>query len=151
MKIRVLENYGGRDTREYRILPGVYEENDPALMGVTQTLLDLGKAEIVDDGDPVGLTPPSEALLYRDPVNRDTDEPPLRLDPQVVRESAVLSAVVEQVLEDDHLPRDGGVVKDESAVSTSNADDENEDPDDNEDDSEEKRERRSKRKSSRKD
>jgi hypothetical protein len=38
-RIRVLENYGGSQTNERRILPGEYEVGDPALFGLEDYLV----------------------------------------------------------------------------------------------------------------
>lgn len=42
--IRVIHNYGGADTHDRRILPGIYEIGDPRLFGVAQILLEDGHA-----------------------------------------------------------------------------------------------------------
>lgn len=44
MHIQVLHNYGGRLTQERRILPGVYEENDPRIFGLAHHLVQNGHA-----------------------------------------------------------------------------------------------------------
>ena len=44
MHIQVLHNYGGRLTQERRILPGVYEENDPRIFGLAHYLVQNGHA-----------------------------------------------------------------------------------------------------------
>lgn len=53
MKIKVLINFGGTLTKERRILPGIYEDNNPVLFGVANYLLEHGFAVPVDDGIPV--------------------------------------------------------------------------------------------------
>ncbi len=52
MRIKILNNYGGKLTGERRILPGEYEDNDPALFGVSaQYLIDNGHAiKVLPDG-----------------------------------------------------------------------------------------------------
>lgn len=47
--VRVLENYGGALTSEQRILPGVYAEDDPALFGLAEYLVDNRFAEWSDE------------------------------------------------------------------------------------------------------
>jgi hypothetical protein len=51
MRILVKRNYGGRPTRERRILPGEYDSNDPALFGVADYLLENGFAVAVNLSD----------------------------------------------------------------------------------------------------
>lgn len=67
--IRVLINFGGRITREQRIPPGEYVENDPRLLGVADYLLANGHAIVVGrvDEPPKGEQPEDE---------QPTDEPP---------------------------------------------------------------------------
>ncbi len=52
MKIEVLENYGGQRTQERRVLPGVYNVDDPALFGVGEYLLEVGKAIVIEADTP---------------------------------------------------------------------------------------------------
>lgn len=42
--IRVLQNYGGYNTNERRILPGEYDDNDPRLFGIGDYLVQHGHA-----------------------------------------------------------------------------------------------------------
>lgn len=51
-RIRVLINYGGKDTNERRIEPGEYDLNDERLFGVGERLLANGQA--------VDITPAAE-------------------------------------------------------------------------------------------
>lgn len=53
MKINVLHNYGGWNTQERRILPGVYDSEDAALFGLAQYLVDNGHAVIAGEIEPV--------------------------------------------------------------------------------------------------
>lgn len=57
MKIQVLENFGGVETNERRILPGVYDMTDSALFGAGQVLLDLGKAVVIEYDAPAEPEP----------------------------------------------------------------------------------------------
>lgn len=57
MTIRVLHNYGGRNTKEQRILPGEYAIDDPALFGVADYLVENGHAVAVQSVKPETGTP----------------------------------------------------------------------------------------------
>lgn len=71
--IRVLHNYGGRNTQERRIEPGLYREDDTRLFGLAAYLVTHGHAVIVPDEDlqPVTTTVVRGAvvLLPDTPVN----------------------------------------------------------------------------------
>jgi hypothetical protein len=110
MKIQVLENYGGAATREYRVLPGVYEFDDPALMGAAQLLLDLGKAVEVKSSVPTGLAAEALMQLVYDPTNPDPDQLPVNVDPAVIEESEVLSAAIDLVTDADGSEDDDVIV-----------------------------------------
>lgn len=43
-QITVLKNFGGKETQERRIQPGVYDVDSPALFGLAQYLVDNGHA-----------------------------------------------------------------------------------------------------------
>jgi len=61
MIINVLINYGGTNTQERRIKPGLYAIDDPALYGVGAYLLTTGQAVVVEvDPPPVSPTEPDE-------------------------------------------------------------------------------------------
>lgn len=66
MKIKVLINFGGTITKERRILPGIYEDNNPVLFGVANYLLEHGFAVPVE-----GATPTTE-FTYTRPVEDNT-------------------------------------------------------------------------------
>lgn len=57
-QIEVLYDFGGKETREQRIFPGVYAADDPRLLGLADYLVKAGHAvEIKLDGDETGLSP----------------------------------------------------------------------------------------------
>ena len=47
MKLEVIVNFGGVETGEKRILPGLYEHDDPRLFGQAKTLIDMGHAKVI--------------------------------------------------------------------------------------------------------
>lgn len=55
MKIKVLNNYGGIYTKEQRILPGVYDADDPRLHGARAIahMLEARHAVVVSDDTPL--------------------------------------------------------------------------------------------------
>jgi hypothetical protein len=57
--IRVLHNYGGANTRERRIEPGDYAEDDPRLFGLADYLLQNDHAIVIGEGARP-YTPPNE-------------------------------------------------------------------------------------------
>jgi hypothetical protein len=57
MKIEVLQNFGGVETGERRILPGIYTIDDPRLFGCGQLLLDYGMARTLDRPTPIEEPP----------------------------------------------------------------------------------------------
>lgn len=61
MKIEVLENYGGQRTQERRVLPGVYDVDDPALFGVGEYLLEVGKAVVIEADAPAASDEPENS------------------------------------------------------------------------------------------
>lgn len=71
--IRVLNNYGGRNTKEQRILPGDYSEDDPRLFGLADYLIENGHAvQVTDVAPPVSTETPEEPQtdVYIDEDNR---------------------------------------------------------------------------------
>ena len=73
MKIQVLHNYGGKLTKEQRILPAIYDATDERLFGLADYLVTNGHAIYVDkklytnlptmaDGSPI-IEPPLPATL----------------------------------------------------------------------------------------
>jgi hypothetical protein len=62
--IRVLHNYGGRNTKEQRILPGEYADSDPALFGLAEYLVEHGHAiPVKQDATPNSLAQLGEAQV----------------------------------------------------------------------------------------
>lgn len=57
MAVQVLHNYGGAPTGEQRILPGLYDENDPALFGVGDYLVESGHAVRIKNQPPKPVDP----------------------------------------------------------------------------------------------
>ncbi len=51
MQIQVLVNFGGVETGEKRILPGIYHHNDPAIFNLARYLVEGGWAKVVTDSD----------------------------------------------------------------------------------------------------
>lgn len=68
MKIKMLENYGGVRTNERRILPGVYDSNDARLFGLTEFLLQTGKAIIVSTDEPLEVSEHQHDLPDGEPM-----------------------------------------------------------------------------------
>jgi hypothetical protein len=56
--IRLARYFRGRLTQEKLIPAGVYDEEDPRLMGLAEYLLETEHAVIVDDGLPMGIDEP---------------------------------------------------------------------------------------------
>lgn len=53
-QITVLKNFGGKETQERRILPGVYDVNAPELFGLADYLIENGHAvEVKSEAVPV--------------------------------------------------------------------------------------------------
>lgn len=81
MKIKLLLNYGGWNTNERRILPGVYDSDDPALFGLADYLVENKHAVVVEDETPEITTTEDEPAA-----------PPVELDvtnrPKVTSKSA---------------------------------------------------------------
>lgn len=54
MRIEVLVNFGGVETGEKRILPGMYEHTDPRLFGCAEILVEMGNARLLsNNGQPI--------------------------------------------------------------------------------------------------
>jgi hypothetical protein len=47
VKIQLLHNYGGKLTNEQRILPAIYDGDDPALFGLAHYLVETGHAIVI--------------------------------------------------------------------------------------------------------
>jgi hypothetical protein len=47
--IEVKQNYGGRLTKEQRIAPGIYTDDDPALFGIADYLVNSGYAVRIEE------------------------------------------------------------------------------------------------------
>lgn len=65
MKIQVTRDFAGRLTKERRILPGVYDSEDPALMGLADYLAENGFAvwvyeETVIEDKLIPVNPPAK-------------------------------------------------------------------------------------------
>lgn len=58
--IQVLVNYGGALTNEQRILPGVYDADDPRLFGLADHLVEAGHAIEIDEWFGAHLAPEPE-------------------------------------------------------------------------------------------
>lgn len=67
--IRVLNNYGGKRTKERRIKPGIYDSRDERLFGQAKYLVKNGHAELVED-----TYAKADVVPAPDPVEEDTLE-----------------------------------------------------------------------------
>jgi hypothetical protein len=65
MKIEVLQNFGGVETGERRIVPGVYAIDDPRLFGCGQLLLDYGMAQVIDSPVPIEEPAPDRETIMQ--------------------------------------------------------------------------------------
>lgn len=65
MKIEVLHNYGGRNTNERRIPPGVYEADDERLFGLADYLVENGHAVVITEPE---VEMPDELILVNPPA-----------------------------------------------------------------------------------
>jgi len=74
MKIQLKRDFAGRLTNEARILPGVYDSEDPALFGIAAYLVDNGFAVIIEEAAPV-LTE-AELIPVNEPAKPAPAKPP---------------------------------------------------------------------------
>jgi hypothetical protein len=75
MTIEVLTNYGGKNTRERRILPGVYEDGDERLFGLSQYLVTHGFARVIGEKAPeIGSTVATPPVAVYAPVQGSPDD-----------------------------------------------------------------------------
>ena len=64
--IEVLTNFGGRLTKERRIVPGVYADNDPRLFGLAAYLIEHKFAVRLDE-------PAAQEVKDDEPILRNVD------------------------------------------------------------------------------
>lgn len=69
MRIEVVTNFGGVETGEKRILPGIYEHDDSRLFGCAKLLVDMGHARVLSDDGRL-VTDKVAALMLLDVVRR---------------------------------------------------------------------------------
>jgi hypothetical protein len=95
--IKVLINFGGKITNERRILPGVYEDNDPALFGLGEYLIANKQAVWVD------AAPDSWVLPINDQIAALEAEVEAQVDAEIEAEINYIEGV-DYAVEDEPAP-----------------------------------------------
>lgn len=133
MQIQVLINFGGVETGEKRILPGIYHHNDPSLLGLSGYLVKGGWARVVSGNDGKAITNELEGamalgeLLALERIAQKTGE---KIDARTITElvgenleelkdGEVVEVKFDELVEKDNIDVDGITVEIDKNTQTS--------------------------------